>query len=99
MTTKQSTKLKNTLLKSHRETQSNEKAISDQVGGNWYKSLKIQPIEYCMNNNLNACQTKVIKYTTRCLIKNKDKKSKKIDIDKAIHCLNMLKDFIDKDVV
>ena len=52
-----------------------------------------------MENNLNACQTKVIKYATRCLIKNKDKKSRKEDIDKAIHCLTMLKDYVDKDVV
>lgn len=92
-------KLKNTLLKAHRATQSASEPLSEQVAGNWYKSLKIQPIEYCMANKLNACQVKAIKYTTRCLIKNKDKKGKKQDIDKAIHCLNMLKEFIDKDVV
>ena len=50
-----------------------------------------------MQNNLNP-QTKVIKYATRCLIKNKDKKQEE-DIDKAIHCLTMLKDYVDKDVV
>jgi len=93
------TKLKNTLLKSHRATQTNNSAFSDQVSGNHYKTLKIQPLEYCMANKLNACQVKVIKYTTRCLLKNKDKKGRKQDIDKAIHCLEMLKEFIDKDVV
>ena len=94
-----SNKLKNTLLKSHRATQSNESAFSEQVGGDWYKKLKLQPLDYCMDNNFNACQTKVIKYATRCLIKNKDKKARKEDIDKAIHCLTMLKDYVDKDVV
>ena len=89
--TENNSKLKSALLKSHRASQTSDSPITDQVGGNWYKKLKIQPLEYCMNNNLNACQTKVIK--------NKDKKTKKQDIDKAIHCLNMLKDFIDKDVV
>jgi|VirMetMinimDraft_7_1064189.scaffolds.fasta_scaffold01928_2 hypothetical protein len=93
------TKLKNTLLKSHRATQSASEPLNEQVAGSWYKSLKIQPIEYCMANKLNACQVKVIKYTTRCLLKNKDKKGRKQDIDKAIHCLEMLKEFIDKDVV
>lgn len=91
--------LKKTLLNAHKATHSDIPTLSDQVAGNWYKSLKIQPIEYCMVNNLNACQTKAIKYTTRCLIKNKDKKNKKQDIDKAIHCLEMLKEFIEKDVV
>ena len=91
--------LKKTLLKSHRASYSTISPLSDQVAGDWYKSLKIQPIEYCMANNLNACQVKAIKYTTRCLIKNKDKKAKKEDIDKAIHCLEMLKGFVDKDVV
>ena len=91
--------LKKTLLKAHRGSQTQISSLSDQVAGDWYKKLKIQPIDYCMQNNLNACQTKVIKYATRCLIKNKDKKSRKEDIDKAIHCLKMLKDYVDKDVV
>ena len=57
--------LKKTLLKSHRATHSDNSAFSDQVSGNHYKSLKIQPLEYCMANDLNACQSHVIKYISR----------------------------------
>ena len=70
-------KLKKTLLKAHRGSQTQISSLSEQVAGDWYKKLKIQPIDYCMHNNLNACQTKLIKYATRCLIKNKDKKARK----------------------
>ena len=66
-----SNKLKNTLLKSHRATQSNDSAFSDQVGGDWYKKLKIQPLDYAMDNNLNACHTKVVKYISRYNLKHK----------------------------
>ncbi len=36
-----------------------------QVGGSHYKSLKIQPIEYIMANNLGYCEGNIIKYITR----------------------------------
>lgn len=62
-----------------------ENALKVQVGGDHYKSLKIQPMEYSMKNELNACQHTAIKYITR--YKNKGGKQ---DILKAIHTLQLL---------
>jgi hypothetical protein len=69
------------------------KTLSDnpmdtQVDGDHYKKLKIQPMEYSMANNLDACQHTVVKYVTRFRDKGGEK-----DIDKAIHALQMLKKF------
>ena len=83
-------KLKNALLKSHRTTQGDNSAFSDQVGGDWYKKLKIQPLDYCMDNNFNACQTKVIKYISRYNLKWKDKKKQIEDLEKGKHVVDML---------
>lgn len=62
-----------------------ESAMNTQVGGAHYKSLKIQPMEYSMKNELNACQHTAIKYITRYKAKGG-----KQDIMKAIHTLQML---------
>lgn len=59
--------------------------LDEQVGGNHYKNLGIQPFEYCMANNLNYGQSNVIKYVTRYRYKNG-----KEDLEKAIHTLQML---------
>ena len=60
-------------------------ALGKQIGGNHYTGLAIQPMQYSMANGLNACQHTAIKYITRY----KDKNGKQ-DIEKAIHCLQML---------
>ena len=60
--------------------------LAVQVGGSHYKNMKIQPIEFCMANNLNACQTIAIRYI--CCYKSKNGAE---DIDKAIHTLQILK--------
>ena len=83
-------KLKNALLKSHRTTQNDDSAFSEQVGGDWYKKLKIQPLDYCMDNNFNACQTKVIKYISRYSLKWKDKKRQIEDLEKGKHVIDIL---------
>ena len=88
--TTKTNKLKNALLKSHRDTQSNDSAFSEQVGGDWYKKLKLQPLDYCMDNNFNACQTKVIKYISRYNLKHKTIKDQVKDLDKAKHVIDML---------
>lgn len=62
--------------------------LNKQVGGDHYKKLKIQPMEYSMANNLDACQHTAIKYITRF----RDKGGV-ADLDKAIHCIEMLKEF------
>ena len=89
-TTIKTNKLKNTLLKSHRDTQSNDSAFSEQVGGDWYTKLKLQPLDYCMDNNFNACQTKVIKYISRYNLKHKAIKDQVKDLEKAKHVIDML---------
>jgi len=89
--------LKKTLLKSHRATHSDNSAFSEQVSGDHYKSLKIQPLEYCMANNLNACQTHVIKYVSRYDKKWKDKKDQIKDLEKAKHVIDMQIELIKKD--
>ena len=88
--TTKTNKLKNALLKSHRGTQIEDSAFSEQVGGDWYKKLKIQPLDYCMDNNFNACQTKVIKYISRYNLKHKTIKDQVKDLDKAKHVIDML---------
>jgi hypothetical protein len=64
-------------------------ALATQVGGDHYKKLKIQPMEYSMANGLDACQHTAIKYVTRF----RDKGTPIEDLDKAIHAIQLLKDF------
>jgi len=61
------------------------KALKQQVGGDHYRKLKIQPMEYSMANSLDACQHTVIKYVTR--FRDKGGIS---DLEKAAHTLQML---------
>ena len=60
-------------------------AFADQEGGDHYKSLPIQPMEYGMANGLDPLQFSVIKYVTRFRLKNGI-----ADLKKAKHCLEML---------
>jgi len=41
------------------------KSTDYQVGGNHYKELKIQPIEYILANNMGFCEGAIVKYITR----------------------------------
>jgi len=61
------------------------KALDEQIGGNHYKSLKIQPIEYIMANNLGYCEANILKYITRY----KDKNGLQ-DLMKAKHYIEIL---------
>ena len=58
-----------------------------QVGGDHYSKLKIQPVDYILQNNLGYLEGNVVKYVTRHLDKNGVQ-----DIDKAIHYLEMIKE-------
>ena len=60
-------------------------AKDTQVGGAHYKLMKIQPMEYSMANKLNACQHTVVKYISRYKLKGG-----KADLEKAIHCIQLL---------
>ena len=62
-------------------------ALDNQIGGGHYKNMAIQPMEFSMKNNLNACQHTAIKYICRY----KDKNGVE-DINKAIHTLQLLKE-------
>lgn len=62
-----------------------QKGLEKQIGGDHYKSLPIQPIEYILANNLGWCEGNAIKYITRHKQKGQAK-----DIEKAIHYLQIL---------
>jgi hypothetical protein len=62
-----------------------ESAKEKQVGGNHYKSLVIQPVDFCQRNELNYCESNVIKYVTRHRTKNGVE-----DLLKAKHYINLL---------
>lgn len=52
--------------------------LKEQVGGNHYKRMNIQPIEYIMKNGLDFVQGCIVKYISRYRYKNKDEDIKKI---------------------
>lgn len=56
-----------------------------QVGGDHYKKLKIQPIDYIRANGLGFCEGNALKYITRYKYKGGVE-----DLRKAIHYLEML---------
>ena len=60
-------------------------ALEIQEGGDHYKKLEIQPVEYIYANDLDFFQGNVVKYVTR----HKDKKGAE-DIRKVIHYLQMI---------
>ena len=62
--------------------------LDRQVGGNHYKKMKIQTTEFCMANDLDHCQSNAIKYVCR-----HEDKDGEIDLDKAIHYIEILKEF------
>lgn len=66
-------------------TSDGSKPLDVQIGGDHYKSMAIQPMEYSMANNLDACQHTIIKYVTRF----RDKGGIQ-DLEKAKHCIDLL---------
>lgn len=66
-------------------TSDGSKPLDVQVGGDHYKSMAIQPMEYSMANKLDACQHTIIKYVTRF----RDKGGIQ-DLEKAKHCIDLL---------
>lgn len=64
-----------------------ELAKSRQVGGDHYKDMSIQPIEFVLANNLGFCEGNVIKYICRYASKNGEQ-----DLDKVIHYVELLKE-------
>lgn len=60
-------------------------ALSEQAGGNHYKDLAIQPVEYNYKNQLPYLEGNVVKYVTRHKSKNGAE-----DIRKAIHYCQLI---------
>lgn len=63
--------------------------LNKQVGGDHYKTCKIQPVEYIHANGLGFLEGCVLKRITR---HNKPSGKGVQDIDKAIHELQLLKE-------
>lgn len=63
-------------------------ALDTQVGGRHYVGMAIQPMEYSMANQLDACQHTAIKYITRFREKGGIQ-----DLEKAKHVIDMLIEF------
>ena len=59
--------------------------FDSQVGGDHYKKMPIQPLEFIAKNNLDFFQGNVIKYVLRY----KDKNGVE-DLRKAIHFIEMM---------
>ena len=55
------------------------------MGGDHYKQLKIQPLEYALENDLGICEHAVIKYVSRWRDKNGIE-----DLRKARHYIDLL---------
>lgn len=60
-------------------------ALDKQEGGNHYRDLAIQPVEYTMKNGLDFLQGNIIKYATR-----HKHKGGAADIEKAIHYCELI---------
>lgn len=56
-----------------------------EVGGDHYRKMKIQPIEFITANGLNFCEGNIIKYVAR----HKQKNGKE-DLLKARHYIDLL---------
>lgn len=65
--------------------------FSKQIGGDHYKSMGIQPIEYIIANNLGWCEGNIVKYISRW-----QQKGGIADIDKVIHYAEILKQLVTK---
>jgi len=59
--------------------------FTEQVGGSHYKTLKIQPVEFILANQLGFCEGSIIKYT--CRYKQKGGIE---DLKKVIHYAELL---------
>ena len=61
-------------------------ALKEQVGGNHYSKMAIQPVEYINANKLTYLQGNVVKYISRYNHKGKPLE----DLQKARHYIDML---------
>lgn len=67
-------------------------AFNTQIAGNHYSSMAIQPAEYITRNKLGFLEGNAIKYISRYKHKNGRQ-----DLQKAIHCIELLIELNDKE--
>ena len=67
-------------------------ALATQEGGNHYKNLAIQPVEFIHANNIPYMEGNIIKYVTRWRSKNGI-----ADLRKARHYIDLLIELEEKD--
>jgi hypothetical protein len=60
-------------------------ALEVQVGGDHYRSMRIQPLEFIHANNIPFCEANAIKYLCRWRAKNGV-----ADLEKARHYIDLL---------
>jgi hypothetical protein len=60
-------------------------SLEKQVGGNHYKDMPIQPVEFIVRNDLGFCEGNAIKYLCRWKLKGGIE-----DLRKARHYIDML---------
>jgi len=58
-----------------------------QIGGNHYKDMKIQPLDFIIQNEIPYIEGNIIKYVSRYKAKNGLQ-----DLEKAMHYLEILID-------
>ena len=63
-------------------------AWDKQVGGDHYKQYAIQPAQFALANGLDYAQSNAIKY----IVRHKDKNGVQ-DLDKAVHYIELLKQY------
>jgi len=69
-------------------------ALTEQVGGDHYKSLAIQPVAFIHANKLGFCEGNVVKYVARWQTKGGI-----ADLWKARHYLDLLIELTEGDAV
>lgn len=65
-------------------------ALKTQIGGGHYQQMAIQPMEFSMTNNWDACAHTILKYISRHASKNGLE-----DLNKARHCVDMRVELMD----
>lgn len=69
----------------NQEPQQEDNPFKQQVGGDHYKTMKIQPVEFILANGLGFCEGNIVKYT--CRYKQKGGIQ---DLKKVIHYAELL---------
>ena len=70
-----------------------EKALDVQVGGDHYKTMTIQPVEFIEKNRLPFWVGNVIKYICRCNMKGGIE-----DLRKAVHYCDLAKGIMEDQI-